>query len=149
MSEPATVHGSAALVGERGVLIRGASGTGKSSLLLALLATDPVSTWLIADDRVILTAANGRLIAAAAPALAGLMEIRGRGIVRRLFVSPACLDLVVDLMPPASCERMPSIGGGSGALYGVQLPHLRLPIGAADGPARVRAALARESATKL
>ena len=149
MSEAATVHASAVLVGERGVLIRGASGTGKSSLLLGLLASDPAATWLIADDRVILTAAHGRLIAATSPALAGLMEIRGQGIVRRSFVSPACLDLVVDLTPLESCRRMPSIATERVALHGVQLRRLCLPIGAVDGPARVRAGLARESATKL
>ena len=99
MSEPATVHASAVLVGERGVLIRGPSGSGKSSLVLGLLVGDePATTWLIADDRVILTAAHGRLIAAAPPALAGQLEIRGQGIVRRPFVSPARLHLVVDLL---------------------------------------------------
>jgi HPr kinase/phosphorylase len=143
MSEPATVHASAVLVGERGVLIRGPSGSGKSSLLLGLLAGDPAATWLIADDRVILAAAHGRLIAAAPAALAGLMEIRGQGIVRRPFVSPARLDLVVDLMALADCERMPAGEAETVAVAGVELPRLRLPIAAAEGPARVRAALAR------
>jgi len=148
MSEPATVHASAVLVGERGVLIRGPSGSGKSSLLLGLLAGEPATTWLIADDRVILTAAHGRLIAAAPPALAGLMEIRGQGVVRRPFVSPARLDLVVDLIPPADCDRMPPVEAETVAVEGVMLPLLRLPLAAADGPARVRAALAWRLAAK-
>lgn len=143
MSEPATVHASAILVGERGVLIRGPSGSGKSSLLLGLLAGDPVAAWLIADDRVILTAAHGRLIAVAPPALAGLMEIRGQGIVHRDFVSPARLHLVVELMRLADCERMPPAEIETVALAEVELPLLRLPIAAAEGPARVRAALTR------
>jgi HPr kinase/phosphorylase len=143
MSEPATVHASAVLVGERGVLIRGPSGSGKSSLLLGLLAGEPAATWLIADDRVILTAAHGRLIAAAPPSLAGQLEIRGQGIVRRPFVSPARLHLTVDLMRLADCERMPSAEAEAIVLEGVELPRLRLPIAATEGPARVRAALAR------
>lgn len=147
MSGPATVHASAVLVGERGVLIRGAAGSGKSALLLGLLATDPAATWLIADDRVILTAVHGRLVAAAPPALAGLMEIRGQGIVRRPFVSPAPIDLVVDLVPLASAERMPA-DAASGPVEGVELQLLRLPVGSGDGPARVRARLARRSATE-
>jgi HPr kinase/phosphorylase len=146
MSEPATVHASAALVGERGVLIRGPSGSGKSSLLLGLLAGEPATTWLIADDRVVLAAAHGRLIAAAPPAIAGLMEIRGQGIVRRPFVSPARLDLVVDLVPPADCDRMPPAEAETVAIEGVVLPVLRLPRAVVDGPARVRAALARRLA---
>ena len=120
MTEPATVHASAVLLGERGVLIRGAAGSGKSSLLLGLLTDAAASTWLIADDRVMLTPANGRLIAAVPPVLAGLLEIRGQGIVRRRFVSPA------ETVSIASTE----------------LPLLRLPIGLADGPVRVRAAVA-------
>jgi len=147
MSGPATVHASAVLVGERGVLIRGASGSGKSALLLGLLAVDPAATWLIADDRVILTAVHGRLLAAAPPALAGLMEIRGQGIVRRSFVSPAPIDLVVDLVPLAATRRMPPADEESGQIEGIELPFLRLPIGAGDGPVRVRARLARPSAT--
>src|SRR5690349_24886199 len=105
MSHPATVHASAILIGERGVLIRGASGAGKSSLLLGLLTADPNTTWLIADDRVVLTPAHGRLVAGTPAELAGLMEIRGQGIIRRPFVSPARIDLVVDLVPAASAER--------------------------------------------
>ena len=145
MSEAATVHASAVLVGECGVLIRGPAGSGKSSLLLGLLAAGPAATWLIADDRVILAAAHGRLVAAAPPALAGLIEIRGQGIVRRPFVSPARLDLVVDLMALADCERMPIAEAETIVLEAVELPRLRLPIAVAEGPARVRAALARRT----
>jgi HPr kinase/phosphorylase len=142
MSEPATVHGSAVLVGERGVLIRGPSGSGKSSLLLGLLASEPATTWLIADDRVVVTAAHGRLIASAPPVLAGLMEIRGQGIVRRPFVSPARLHLVVDLMPLSDCDRMPDREAETVSVEAIELPLLLLPIAGADGPVRVRAALA-------
>jgi HPr kinase/phosphorylase len=148
MSEPKTVHASAVLVGEHGVVIRGASGSGKSSLLLGLLAADPAATWLIADDRVTLLAAHGRLIAAAPPALAGLLEIRGQGIVRRTFVSPARVDLIVDLMPLESCQRMPAADAESVVVEGVTLARLSLPIGCADGPLRVRGALARHFAAK-
>ena len=142
MSEPATVHGSAVLVGERGVLIRGPSGSGKSSLLLGLLASEPATTWLIADDRVVVTAAHGRLIASAPPVLAGLMEIRGQGIVRRPFVSPARLHLVVDLKPLSDCDRMPDREAETVSVEAIELPLLLLPIAGADGPVRVRAALA-------
>jgi HPr kinase/phosphorylase len=143
MSEAATVHASAVLIGERGVLIRGASGSGKSSLLLGLIGSDPAATWLIADDRVVLTVAHGRLIAAAPPTLAGLMEIRGQGIVRRPFVSPARVHLVVDLLPPEECKRMPSADVETARVEGVETPLLRLPMGTADGALRTRAALAR------
>ncbi len=76
-----TVHASAVLVGEHGVLIRGASGSGKSSLVLGLIDRDPSSTRLIADDRVHLDADRGRLVAAAPDTIAGKLEVRGQGIV--------------------------------------------------------------------
>jgi serine kinase of HPr protein (carbohydrate metabolism regulator) len=146
MSEPATVHASAVLIGERGVLIRGAAGSGKSSLLLGLLSGWPATTWLIADDRVILTAAHGRLVAAAPAPLQGLLEIRGQGIVRLPFVSPARLDFVVDLLPPANCPRMPAQARPTVLVEGIGLAHLCLPVGISDGAARVRAAVTWQSA---
>jgi HPr kinase/phosphorylase len=148
MSEPATVHGSAILLGEHGVLIRGAAGSGKSSLLLGLLESASASTWLVADDRVVLTSAHGRLIAAAPAALAGLLEVRGQGIVRRAFVSPVRLHLVVDLAPLAACERMPAPTAETVTVEAVELPLLRLPIGIADAPARVRVRLAEPRAAR-
>jgi serine kinase of HPr protein (carbohydrate metabolism regulator) len=148
MNEPATVHASVVLVGERGVLIRGASGSGKSSLVLGLIATEPAATWLIADDRATLTAAHGRLVVTVPPALVGLLEIRGQGIVRRPYVSPARLDLVVDLVPPETGERMPAADAETVSVEGVTLARLRLPIGCTDGPSRVRAALARHFSVK-
>ena len=104
-----TVHAAAALVGGRGVLIRGASGSGKSSLLLALLDRDPEAV-LIADDRVTVSVEGGRLLASTPEEIAGLMEIRGVGIVRQPHVSPAEISLVVDLLPLAECPRLPSEG---------------------------------------
>jgi serine kinase of HPr protein (carbohydrate metabolism regulator) len=142
MTEPATVHASAVLLGEHGVLIRGPAGSGKSSLLLGLLTDPQASTRLIADDRVILTPANGRLIAVVPPALAGLLEIRGQGIVRRPFVSPARLHFVVDVVPLGDCDRMPMPQADTISVASIELPLLRLPIGIADGPVRVRAAVA-------
>ena len=142
MTESVTVHASAVLDGERGVLIRGGAGSGKSSLLLGLLTDAAASTWLIADDRVMLTPASDRLIAAAPPVLAGLLEIRGQGIVRRRFVSPARIHLVVDLLPLAECDRMPAPPAETVSIASIELPLLRLPIGLADGPVRVRAAVA-------
>ena len=76
------------------------------------------------------------------PVLAGLLEIRGQGIVRRRFVSPARIHLVVDLLPLAECDRMPAPPAETVSIASIELPLLRLPIGLADGPVRVRAAVA-------
>jgi len=142
MSLPATVHASVALLGEGGVLIRGPSGSGKSSLLLSLLSDDGAA--LVADDRAALTAANGRLVAAVPDEIAGLMEIRGQGIARRPYVSPVVVDLVVDLAPVEACPRLPLGDEDARAVIaGIVLPRIHVAIGAGDGAARVRAALAQ------
>jgi HPr kinase/phosphorylase len=138
MSEP-TVHASAVAVGGRGVLIRGAAGSGKSSLVLQLLTTDRGA--LVADDRVVLRADEGRVTASAPRALAGLLEIRGQGILRLPHVSRVALELVVDMLPEANCPRMPEPNERSVELCGSRLRRIFIASGAADGAARVRAAL--------
>jgi HPr kinase/phosphorylase len=140
MSAAATVHASAALVHERGVLIRGASGSGKSSLLLQLMMMDGARNALVADDRVRLAAGQGRLVASAPPELAGLIEVRGQGILKRPHVSPAVIDLVVDLMAAADCPRMPEPDERT-EIAGILVPRLRLPVGLSDGAIRVLVAL--------
>jgi HPr kinase/phosphorylase len=143
MSLPDTVHASAVAVGAHGVLIRGASGSGKSSLVLGLIDRDPATTLLIADDRVTLTPERGRLVAAAPPMLAGKLEVRGQGIVAMPHVSPFPVALVVDLLPPDECPRMPEPAEMETTVMGVVLPRLALPIGLVDASVRVRFALAR------
>ena len=141
MSTAATVHASVALAGENGVLIRGASGSGKSALLLALIASDPARNALVADDRVALAAHHGRLVASVPVELAGLIEVRGQGILRRPCVSPAVVDMVVDLLPPQDCPRMPEPDERT-EIAGIVLPHLSLPTTSNDGVLRVLTALA-------
>jgi serine kinase of HPr protein (carbohydrate metabolism regulator) len=138
ISLPGTVHASAVLVGERGVLIRGASGSGKSSLVLAMIDADPERNALIADDRVVLAAAHGRLLAEAAPGLEGLVELRGQGILHMPHVSPAVIDLVVDLAPDADCPRLPDEADARTILAGITLPRLLLPVGADGKSLRIR-----------
>ena len=68
---PPTIHASAVLVGRRAVLIRGPSGSGKSRLALALLQAAQSGALpfarLVADDRALVEACNGRLLVRPAP----------------------------------------------------------------------------------
>jgi serine kinase of HPr protein (carbohydrate metabolism regulator) len=95
--ESLNIHATGVLVAGRGVLIRGPSGAGKSLLALELLARH-AGARLVADDRVDIEPQGTGLLMRAPPALAGRIELRGRGIVARPFVSPAPVDLVVDLV---------------------------------------------------
>jgi len=143
---PDTIHASAAIVRGHGVLIRGASGSGKSSLLLALITSRDADAVLVADDRVVLSVAGGEVFAAPPPSLAGLMEIRGVGIVRRDHRERARIDLVVDLKPLAECPRLPDESEARVVLAGVPLPRIFIAVEARDGVARVLGALLSESA---
>ena len=84
-------------LGGRGLLIEGPPGSGKSSLALALIDRGAV---LIGDDGVLLEMREGRLWALPAPNIAGLIEIRGVGLVE-LPSEAAPVALVVRLDPDA------------------------------------------------
>jgi HPr kinase/phosphorylase len=134
-----TVHASVARLGHFGILIRGPSGSGKSSLLLALL--DDPGAILVADDRVRLHAEGGRVIASVPEAIAGRMEIRGVGIVRRPYAASAVVDLVVDIEQLSKCPRLPTAEQRRAVLAGIAVRRIFVALGAPDGALRVRAAL--------
>ena len=102
MSKPVNVHGTGLVLGGTGVLLRGPSGAGKSVLALALLdrwQMQGQQAFLVADDRVDLVADDEGLTMLAPPQLAGLIELRGRGIVSRDHQQEARLHMVIDLVP--------------------------------------------------
>lgn len=134
-----TVHASVARLRHFGILIRGASGSGKSSLLLALL--DDSEAILVADDRARLRVEGGRVVACAPEAIAGRMEIRGVGIVCRPYAASTAIDLVVDILPLPECPRLPSEEERRAVLAGIEVPRIFIAVGAPDGALRVRTVL--------
>ena len=135
MNSP-TVHASAVLVGARAVLIRGPSGAGKSRLALELLdaARDGRLRFarLVGDDRVHLESANGRLLVRPAQPLAGLIELRGVGLLRRDYEPCAVVGLVIDL-DAADAERLPD--RQTVELGGTEVPQLAVASDTAALPA--------------
>lgn len=102
------IHATALVIGDRGVLITGASGSGKTTLALALVAAAHAAgrfAALIADDRVLLSARGARLVCVAPPAIAGLVEVRGRSPQAIATLPDAVVDLVVALVPQADAPR--------------------------------------------
>jgi HPr kinase/phosphorylase len=91
------IHASCASLDGAGVLLVGPPGSGKSDLVLRLLDR---GFCLVADDRVEIEDGMAR----APAALAGLLEIRGFGIVCLPHVAAARLALVVNL---ERGERLP------------------------------------------
>ena len=141
MKRAETIHASAVLVGECGVVIRGPPGAGKSTLVAQLLDSRPGDARLVADDRVIVSHANGRVLADVPDEIAGLIEMRGIGIVRVAYVAPVVVRLVVDLAEAGACPRLPEERDASVDLAGVRVPRLILPIGSPAGAARISVAV--------
>ena len=101
MDKPINVHGTGLVLGETGVLLRGPSGAGKSVLALSLLDRwegRGLPAFLVADDRIELVADGGGLVMHAPKSIAGLIELRGRGIVTRPHRDGVKLHLVIDLV---------------------------------------------------
>jgi serine kinase of HPr protein (carbohydrate metabolism regulator) len=89
---------------DAGVLILGESGAGKSDLALRLMA---MGAMLVADDRSDLFVSSGVLHAAAPQAIAGMIEVRGVGIVHVPSQHEARIALVVRLASPDTIIRLP------------------------------------------
>ncbi len=92
------IHASCAARRGAGVLLTGPPGSGKSDLLLRLLDR---GFTLVADDQVDVCSGTAQ----PPPALAGLIEIRGIGVVEMTYTAPVNLALCVKLETP---ERLPS-----------------------------------------
>lgn len=103
--EAVILHGTAVALEGRALLIRGASGSGKSALALELMA---LGSALVADDRVRVERRNEALILSAPEAIRGLIEARGVGILRAETVPEAKLAAIVDLDREESA-RLPEI----------------------------------------
>jgi serine kinase of HPr protein (carbohydrate metabolism regulator) len=94
-------------VGPRAVLLRGSSGSGKSDLALRLI---DAGARLVADDQSELHRNGETIIVRSPPAIAGLIEVRGVGIVRVEPLAEAPLALIADLLAADACRREPPSG---------------------------------------
>ena len=132
------LHGTAVSLGGKGVLLLGKSGRGKSDLALQMIDRGGV---LIADDQVCLRRAGDRLIAEAPSKLAGLIEVRGLGIMRLPHETHA-LDLAVDLDLEGEEARLPEPMTAS--WHGLDLRKIRINGRSASAVAKISMALQRE-----
>ena len=124
---PANLHGTALVIGEHGIFIRGTSGAGKTMLALSLLARAAAANHharLVADDQIFVASVAGRLVAHAPQSIAGLVEVYGYGPCPINWQKSAVIDLIVTLVSPETAERLPD--PGLSAIHGVDLPELRL-----------------------
>jgi serine kinase of HPr protein (carbohydrate metabolism regulator) len=122
------IHATGLVLGKAGLILRGVSGAGKS-----LLALELIDEWearglpakLVSDDRIEIEAGSAGIVMHAPANIAGLIELRGRGIVERPFVRKAALHLVVDLIDDV--ERMVEEDQLVTTLEGVALARCPVP----------------------
>lgn len=103
-------HASALHINEIGILIEGASGSGKTSLMLGLLERaqlENLKASMIADDQVFLKQNKNSLIARAPKTIAGLVEIHGYGIIKKPHEPKCDIKLIVEIVEDEKIDRMP------------------------------------------
>ena len=136
----ANIHASCVAIAGKGILILGESGAGKSDLALRLIDE---GAKLVADDRCELFVARGKLWARPPATIAGLLEMRGIGIIALPHAARARVAMAVRLNARAQPRLPPP------AFYQPPAPlHAprKIPLIVVNGrsvsaPARIRAAL--------
>jgi serine kinase of HPr protein (carbohydrate metabolism regulator) len=134
-SDETNIHASCVAIGARGVLLLGPSGSAKSDVALRLIDG---GARLVADDRTILFVRSGALYARAPASIAGLLEIRGVGIVKVPVRARVKIALVVRLGREGARLPEPTFY----QLLKTRTPEITLDGRFASTPTRIRAALA-------
>ena len=135
-TEHVWLHASCVQLNGTGIVLLGASGVGKSDLALRLIDS---GATLVADDQVHVEAVETGLLGRPAEALAGLLEVRGLGILRLPYCEVSPLGLVVELDRTEIMARLPT--RSTYTLLGTDLRYLRLDPREASADAKVRLAL--------
>jgi len=126
------VHATAIVVGSSGLLFIGDSGSGKSERAFACM-NEATSLGhycaLVADDQVLVSARGGVVLAEAPRATAGLLELRGTGIVRLPALGRAVMHVAVLCARPGEEPRLPEGSERHSLGPAGELPLVRLQSG--------------------
>ena len=130
-----TIYASCVAIGGCGVLLRGASGSGKSDLALRLIDRGAA---LVSDDYTLLRVRDGRLLATAPATIAGRIEVRGLGIIELPAAPESQVCLLADL--DGAVPRMPP-EDDTETLLGADIPRISVSALEPSGPIKVELAL--------
>jgi serine kinase of HPr protein (carbohydrate metabolism regulator) len=138
------IHATGVVLADRGIVIAGEAGSGKTQLALALISharANGLFARLVGDDQLFLKVCHGRLLCVAPATIAGVAEVRGLGPIPLSHAAMAPVDLMVRLVGRAAAERLPVTR--TELLLGQQIPVLKLS--ADDRQAAAMAVLAQLS----
>ncbi len=130
-----TVHGVFVVVYDKGILLTGDSGIGKSETALELIRS---GHSLVADDRVDILRVHNTLKGMAPELLRGMLEVRGIGIIDvvRMYGATSMIrrhniDMVVHLTPfdeNKDYDRLGDLPTVYTNLLDVEIPTIELPV---------------------
>ncbi len=123
------IHATAIVIGKTGLLFTGPSGWGKSMTAFTCMAEarrQGIFSALVADDQVLLSKDSGAVTATCPPSIAGLIELRGTGIVKQAHITQATMHFAVLPASATGEDRLPADGETVVLAEGFELPALRL-----------------------
>lgn len=124
------IHATAIVIGKTGLLFVGPSGSGKSEMAFSFMTEAErcgLEAALVADDQVFITYKDGAVIAHRPETIAGLLELRGSGIVSVKSVEAADMHYAVTSVPSLESPRLPPEDERLDVGSGASLPLLRIP----------------------
>ncbi len=128
LPEGELAHGTCIALGECGAILTGPPGSGKSDLALRFIFGTPpeLEPSLVADDQVVLRVRDGRLYGSPPGAIAGLIEVRGVGIVKTPYREEARIGLIAGMADPCDIPRLPPSPPRTATVGGVALPYIAI-----------------------
>ncbi|MDR1693714.1 MAG: HPr kinase/phosphatase C-terminal domain-containing protein [Lactobacillaceae bacterium] len=117
------IHASSIKYKDKGLLIIGPSGVGKSDLCFRLIMSKKAT--MIADDRTDIEVRAGEIYALCPKVIKGLLEVRGIGLKEFKNLDEAKIDLVIELVKDiCEVERLPEPEVFE--YKGIKLPKIKL-----------------------
>jgi HPr kinase/phosphorylase len=155
MSETLRLHATTVSLNGTAVLIRGASGSGKSDLALQVLESSgtgltgqTITTALVADDQTMLRREGDTLLASCPDTISGLLEVRGHDVLQLEALQNVPLVLVVDVRPFSQIERLPQPEDMQTQILGMDIPNIMIDPAKPSAASRLRVAWARLALTQ-
>ncbi|MES5046029.1 HPr kinase/phosphorylase [Rhizobium nepotum] len=130
-AERFNLHATAIVVENTGILFTGPSGSGKSELAFSFLTEAErcgLPAALIADDQIFVYRDGENIIAERPEAIAGLLELRGSGVVSVNSIPSALLHFAVTTVLSPENPRLPEDDEVFSLPCGGHLPLLRIPL---------------------